>query len=235
MGTIDGTDWSNVTIDGQEVQEITMDGNVVWTALPSDPIEDFEWGGSLSDRYVGDTGYFEISTYNAQNGSYHLRHPDHSGPHSIIRTQGNVRPPEPGDKFSVWQTSDEGSWHHQSFFFGVINTNMTDGVPDNGYSLDLYQRDGSQNIYLRVHDSGNVSDLDSDSVSNISPNEYHEWVVEWYTNGDIIVNIKDSSGSILHTLSGNDTTYTDGEIAFRGSSDTSPYKLFDNVRFLDSL
>lgn len=32
MGTIDGTDWSEVTIDGESVQEITVDGEVVWTA-----------------------------------------------------------------------------------------------------------------------------------------------------------------------------------------------------------
>lgn len=123
MGTIDGTEWSNVTIDGTEVKEITMDGNVVWRAGPEYPsgmISHLEFEQDLSDS-TGNYSYSDNGVSYATDsvqGDYSVDVSNGYAENSSTPMTNNI-----GSSYSIagWMKAangDEGGYIYQEEDFG---------------------------------------------------------------------------------------------------------------------
>lgn len=206
MGTIDGTEWSDVTIDGDEVQEITVDGDVVYTAQTI--IEDFEWGGPLTDRYSagrGDIDNWSLDTSSPVfQGSYSLKY---DGPDD--GTQGiDIEPTAPNprptmnDKIHVWLRLIDSDG---SPLFGVLY---------DATSVDYAGDDDSFAVELNGRDSEFVMQLDgSQSTSS------HSWSTgKWYL---VEMDMSESGGTMNCTATVYDGDTTNHSVIASLSDSTS--------------
>lgn len=177
-------------------------------------LDDFE-SGSLSTVYGGDTGSFSVeSSSPVYEGSYSLH--STSNAVAITRTDVSISPGE----------TPFGAWQYGDLWVGTYGTNgrlegFVWGVPsETGYaSLSGYAVLGTNNdsetIDYRLYrfDSGSKTDLGS--VAIVNPNTWNKVnVTQWDSNGNITVEIVDSSGTVVNSLSTIDSNYGGGGVGW---------------------
>lgn len=217
-GTIDGTRIQSITIDGEEVREVTMDGDVVWTG--GNVIDDFEWGGPLSDRYTEfysghmDRAHVEEGGIRKDgNYSMHLPgDPDHTNGHEghfgSLPGDGLDHYPSAGDHFRFWfyWYDEHDSISLQRFQYAVQGYNT-----DNLYRFDI----GDDSIDFKVRQ--NASNTSLLTFFELNPSDSLGWRgidVDWQTDGTKVVTILDADGSTIEQQSTVDTTFDSGGVAY---------------------
>jgi len=200
--SIDGTDITGATIDGTDVQEITVDGQTVFTAETI--IDDFE-DGNLTE-YSGAVSSYTIQSNTVFQGSQAL---ETTGLFDNMHRTDFV---SPGDTVSVYMRNDDAQ-----FLFGF------DG--SDGYLFALNTSNNAISL-RRVDNSTNFAPAQFSSVS-ISSGVWYEAVVD-YTVGNLFVELKDTSGTVLTTVTLSDSTHSNTGFGFRGRTGA----LWDKVTIL---
>lgn len=170
---------------------------------PEAVIDDFE--DDNLDEYSGDTSAATIVDSPAKTGSALQIDVDTSQP-SITSKTGLNAYPKAGDTFeSYWQVSEADGYFWASW-----------GVQDdesNRYQIKLGEV--GEEIILQKVSGGTPNKLDSDSHS-WNPDEWYRSVVQWNEDGYIEVNVYNSSGNNVATVSGTDDEWSSGGIKFEG-------------------
>ena len=244
MVSIDGTDISGATIDGTEVQEITMDGDVVWVAtLPQGVIEDFEWGGNLSDRYDGRVGGASLEENSTLEGDYLL---NVSGSETTILNDYLSTPQtEQGHFYSIWQSIDEDD---------ARNSVLMNAEDDGGlycYGVSASRRD--DHVAIRKMNGG-VSHIDSSSDWDVFEVESESYSVsqdgtlvfgqnsdgnitlEYYDGSHIEPENLENENPDVSITASNEDDYTSGKIGFSTTAnrDNQLFDYYYNLGEMDS-
>ena len=146
---INGQTVSDVVVNGQSVDEVTANGQTVFTAIPGVVVDDFEWGGPVSDRYSatnGDINDWSIdSDEPVREGINSLKYPPISQGGGIVSNEGDGSNyyPQVGDGIWSWvQVTDSGGSPQTGFFA------PTDADVRQGHSVEINDRDDEINIYV---------------------------------------------------------------------------------------
>lgn len=185
-------------------------------------IDDFE-DADLSE-YTGDTGSYSIATSPVFNGTYSLKVPGGSGGLNIVSQSGLDTYPEPGDTFRF--NHYQADTAHTGVLFGVQNSG-------DYYTFDIDTRPGTvvDGLQLSVFSNGSLQyRIDLADNLNIPLNEWLEGEVSWSQNGDITCTVWDSGGSLIGSISGNDTTYGAGGFGVRTAGASSAGSYIDYAR-----
>lgn len=173
-------------------------------------IDDFE-DADVSE-YFGDTGDVRVQGNIVDDGTYALAVPTGSTGSTvdtlIYSTSGLDIYPAPGDRFevSLYVTAFEAD---PVFAFGLDD-------PQNFY----YVRLGAAEDDLELGKLDGDVETEFDRVDVTIPED--EWLtidISWFDDGTIDVDLKDSGGSILASVSTTDTTFDAGGIGFAQAQD----------------
>lgn len=220
----DGGSWTNGRI------HLKVSGS--WVVVSGRIVDGFEDGDINEYVANGHKGLFRISSTSFE-GSNSIERYDEVGQRFILSDQGDGLEyyPQPGDTFEcavLGHTSHGDSADSQiGPIWGWDGSGGTssDPQPDGGYTCHHNFSDGST-VLQRIEDQPSGYDptnLDTsiNNDTNYSGNEWRLFTVDWGTNGDMTVEYKMPDGTVLATLSANDSTYTSrgvGVNTYRGGS-----------------
>lgn len=196
-------------------------------SLASLIIDDFE-DGDISE-YGGDTGPFDVivDKDDAQDGNRVLTW-ENGGNSVISSTSGLGVYPEPGDSFRGYfkstATPSSDLSTHSALVWGMsseVGFNNRDG-----YAVQLR----GQETRLVRYDSGNTVELDDDTNFTLRQDTWFKVLVNWGTDGKIVVNIEDLDDAGDTRLEATDTTHTGSGIGWAGNHDSGTEQRYDRAR-----
>jgi len=181
------------------------DGTVLWSAV--DIVDSFE-DGDISE-YTGDTGNYSAQTGGAtspQDGSYHLN--GTSGTSSFMYSESGLENyPSAGDTFQFWIYHGNKDDFTRTFW-------AVSGDKNTSYSIFLDRRNGGRTVALRKDDN----DVIASGPNRANTDSWYRFRIIWGTNGDMTVQMYDSSGNKELEFTGNSSAYTSGGIGFSSNS-----------------
>lgn len=202
---------SGITVSGRGV-----DAGAVTTGPVV--LEDFE-SGDLTE-YNGDTGQFSVQTGTVYEGTYAL---NGSGNNRYSILNPNIDFSQ-GETIEFRNYRDDKDWR-MGIHFGVQDP--TQIPPNDSYTLmtgapgfDLYK--GANNSGTKLAETSITKEVGA----------WGRWEIDWRTNGDMVCTVEDSGGGQLAQITGNDTTWTTGNIGwfvYDGSGGNIQY-YFDYLR-----
>lgn len=165
-------------------------------------------------EYGGDTGSFATTTAQAYDGAVAIEATDSFC--AITRTDQTIAIGE--TPFGAWGAADVQSPASITY---SVSPKFAWGVPSktgisnlDGYVAGIYYEELRDNpsytFEVKRFDGGTGTGLASTSVSITELDWYETRVTEWSSNGDMTVELRDSSGSTLKTLTPTDDTYGSG-------------------------
>jgi Domain of unknown function (DUF2341) len=177
------------------------------TFLAADDFED----NDISE-YSGQTALFSTGASFAHDGGYGLdNNGDESGRASlggIYRTDQGI---SQGETIRYWQYVDTsaGSGDETCTKFGVQS-----GSPNSNYAVCIEQFGTDRLSLVRnaVENDTSGTILASSTVSYVTG--WYEIEVDWEADDDIIVSLYNAAGTLVTTISDNDTTYSSGGLGF---------------------
>lgn len=185
-------------------------GTISPSVDPISVIDDFE--DNNIDEYANDTAEFSTSTSASQSGTYGLvgSPSTEDRPFHIVSTSGLNAYPSSGDTFQFYinlqQEDQQGIFafgvQSEAEFTGQYEVRLNNGDPANG---------PGEGVYL-IKRNGGTTLLASDSFSP-SSSTWYRVEVDWGTGGTIGVDVYDG-GTQEVSISGSDSSYTSGGIAF---------------------
>jgi hypothetical protein len=193
------------------------------TAAAVDPVgivTDFE-NGTVTDNWHGDTDNASFDSSTAQSGSQsvNITHYNEQGIYSDPANESLPRYPQRGDSWTYYVRHPTGTYQNE---------------PDSPFEwaregqkwYEINVREGEDEILIAKH---NASGFDVIDRTSFSPPE-GEWLrveVSHDLDGTITATVYDSTGSQLATVSGVDTTFTDGRIRLQEGNGGNVW--FDNI------
>lgn len=232
MGTIDGTEWQDVTIDGEDVTEITVDGDTVWEAMT---VYDSFDSGTLGN-WSGETSDFNTTTNPRWWDSYALEVPTVGGVRMINYTgMSTADQPGYGDNFSFWYRSSGSHVGGGFFFCDSAVTNRFDS--SKFYALEM--RTTGQACELEYWDNGSRQwevDLDDFDINQPSLNANTWYRVEVYigsgdgpfSTGELGVIIRETDGTAYQKGSTTNMPRSSGYLGIRNPHD-KPVHYYDYI------
>ena len=137
------TAWRSL-VDGEEI-----------VGTPDTVVDDFEWGGPVSDRYSGETASYDINTDSpVLEGDFSLKGSGESDNIYSNENDGLDYYPEVGDEVWFWANPIENDCGPAVLIFG------TGGNPDffdNGLAVELNDRDDEFSIFIDGNEEHNPS------------------------------------------------------------------------------
>ncbi|AEH39540.1 hypothetical protein [Halopiger xanaduensis] len=213
--TIDISDWSTVTLGSNLVNDNGIIRLAEVATEPTSVIDQFEWSGSVSDRYSGSTGEFGIdSTTPVYQGDNSLKADGTTNNTSIVSTSGDglQNYPSRGDWIQGYVYAPSSGAAPGILFFGESGTTWNSDYT--GYGLTINVNTGS--FRLVKTDGSSFTDLDTGG----SPTSGQWYLVDIYSNStDIEVDITDLSDDSVLTLSATDSTYTGTNFGYKKRAD----------------
>jgi len=214
----DGTEVSEVILpDGASASEVVApDGRTVFSAIPEGVVDNFEeviyedQNRTLSDIYDGDLTDATRQQSTVQSGSYALEVTNGA---EIASTSGLPNYPSAGDSFDVRFYIVGNEFHRIGF--GVQNATST--WIDDAITILFDFRSGQPDIKTTVRQGGSTV-TDGDGTADQNPSD--QWCranVSW-TSSDFTVELFDSGGSSIDSVTVSDSTYSSGGIGFGGAA-----------------
>jgi hypothetical protein len=155
-----------------------------------------------TDEWSGDAG-ITAQTSTVYEGTYAGKVSSSTSGEASTRVDSTVQN-EQGDTIVVWTRADNNGF----FFFGVQSETGLSSL--SGYEVRTNPSGGDFQLVRR--DDGSSTTLDTGGSS--SSNTWYRSVIEWETDGTINVNVYDTSGNQVASLSATDHTYTSGGIGY---------------------
>lgn len=223
---IDGSPATEITIDGAVVQQITMDGNVVYDASGSTTtptvIEDWDSSNPLTD-WNGETGECTISTSVYQSGGQALVMGG-SWMTTIWASSADLNAvPSQGDRFEYYIRHETASSQCDAW------TEFARQDSNNYYSI--YTDANANSFKIRKTSAGTDTVL-AETPFTYSANTWYKVEVEWDDGatfggvaGDITARIYEGSNTTT-TISGNDTSWTTGDVQIRADKSSSGNRIW---------
>ena len=167
-------------------------------------IDDFEWGGPITDRYAGATGSYVIDQ-NAPiyEGLYSLKRPSGTTWVGVYSNPGGGLPYYPGRGDIIWHHLQQTATGRSIFHFG-----STGGDPNAGdcYGFELRSDTNASRIFRR--DAGTTTTLDSVSYA-FQTGQWYQVRLGFGAEGDDLIEatvFTDAGEQVLY-LSATDATY----------------------------
>jgi len=177
-------------------------------------LDSFE-DGDISE-YSGDTGAFDVVSSPTYDGGNALESLGNSFNNDITRTDVTIAPSE--TPFGAWVQYDTVGTPSPRFGIDFAVQSATGNAGLSGYRIVLVTEFELLELY-RV-DDGSDTVLASADYSNGSTGTWFNVVcTEWTSSGDVTVEIRDTGGSTLASVSVTDSTYGSGGIGFNAVSD----------------
>jgi len=160
-------------------------------------VDDYE-DNDLSE--YSNPGAYTTQTGTVYEGTYAVANTGSSNNQFLYSTSGLPAYPQQGDTYSAWAHDYDG------------------GIPEVAYGVQ-----GSSSYYSMtvIPDSDEIrirketTDLASNSSVSLSQGNWYECVMTWATDGSMLFEIYDTSGTKLGDVSTTDGSYTDGGIGLR--------------------
>lgn len=176
-------------------------------------VDDFE-DGDLSE--YENTSTASVTTSTVESGTYALELPSDSGMVNANPGGGLDNFPQADDTWEFWFHPNSST---DSCYFKFFRDD--DALTWYGILLDVDDGD------FEVRDDSFVS-LAKDSSATYNTGEWNRVVVDWASSGDFTLTLYDNTGTQNAQITGTDTQYTSGGIAFDPSSMSSTW-YFDEV------
>lgn len=179
--------------------------------IPPGTIDDFESylyedaGNTLSYYYAGDLNSFERQQSVVQSGSYALQPTSGS---SILNDSGGNFNLSTGSTFEFYQRNTSGSSDGGWIWFC-----QNEGTRSNRTCYEAKVRSNNNDMRIGLVENGSTTVIQDTGIS-VPTDEWMRGVVTHTTNGDITFDLYDSSGTLIDSVSGNDTTFTSGGHGF---------------------
>lgn len=181
-------------------------------------VDDFE-DNDLAEyaTHNGDSADSTTQGTTVHDGSYALEINTNgsASAHAIESTSGLARYPDPGQTFQVWLRGSPNAQNRDIEFCFATQGAGSAYFPD-GYRVTV--EPSNDRMRLHVVDGGNPSSIASANAT-LSYDTWYRLEIVWGTGGSIDVTLYDDAGNQLATMSANDSTFSDGGIAFAARPD----------------
>ena len=205
---------SSFTADGEKLFLSTV--NYLTREYTYDFFEDFESGNQFN---AGSSGWTRSGTHAAAGSFGYGRGSGTS--HQSRSYSGETFSAGPDFNYEGWIRLDDGGTNLAGLVFGHT------GSGNNGYQVIIDGRNGSGSsapFQLRLNAS--TTPLGTSTSPTISNNAWYRITVEWRTSAPrITCRLYNASGSLLATITSNNTNYTSGRLALHAYNAAS----FDNI------
>lgn len=210
-------------------QEVRLgDGTVLYTAGLVDSWEDQDF--AEYDLVDGAKTDFGFNTTNTKHGTVAAELADDTSYPKLLSTAGLDHYPAPGDRFEIWVyhsigTATATTCQYGIYFGGIDLSNLYywRTQVDSGIHELMVKSNGSNSQIARAD-----ANLDAG---------WYRWIIDWDdgatfggVSGDMTGTIEDESGTVVATMSGNDTTYGQGGAGIWGGVQTGEHVLWDGYR-----
>lgn len=235
--TSGGIGWS---VDKYDNNKMWFD-EVTWLNADQDTsdqetIDSFEDGGI--SEYYHETSGFNITSTESYLGDNCLRS-SQSTRHDIFSNLGdglNYYPAQ-GDTFECYMKADQfgsNTWCQSIFFFGVQNQY-------DYYSIRLKWSEDL--IQIGYSEDGRLDEVVSESPSwSYSQDTWYRVEIQWSdgsgsgnSRGDFTVTVEEEGSTNSHTVTGNDTRYSDGGIGWSADMYDNQNLYFDHALALEAI
>jgi len=199
----------------------------------TEPFGIYDEDETISDKYEGDTGYFERVTDYSATGDYSLHIDDSSERYLAGSTDtGLPSTPSRGDTFEYSIRSNDSNPWRVGLLFGIQDISSYSGqYPDDCYVVG-FEETGNDDMSIVKLDGGSISVLTTTS-SGVSSDSWHRFEISWENDGDIDVTLYDGSGNSLASMSANDDDFDGGGVGFTNPGSGSREYWFDGVEIID--
>lgn len=167
-------------------------------------VDDFEWGGPVSNRYSGETTAYDIGdTYPTVEGNYALHGVVQSGGNrdEIISQEGDGLDnyPTQGDEFGAWIRSTTTSDLRTGYLFGTQSTD------DYYIARIVFDSTNGSEIEIATREAGTFASKETAAVS-VSANTWYDLQTHWETDDTLTVTLYDDTSTNLGSVSWTDTS-----------------------------
>ena len=178
-------------------------------------VDDFE-DGNVSE-YVGNTGNYEVNgEAPVAKGSYSLKNT--GGDEAIIGSfAGLPRYPAAGDTFAAKVASTDTA-HNVGLLFGMQDMS----------NFYFTRWSGGEKLQIWRVENGEYNELASSQAFSLDRGTVYDYVVDWGADGSIAVELRETGGSVLGSVSASDTTWSEGGIGTRRAG------MLDDVRIVEA-